>query len=89
MKAIEVTKLITEWMPTELRIKRINGGDWIVTDYLTNRDVGSFSQYEDLTEFLKQVAAFDDFEEELEQSDVDINVPVEREKLDYYLNPVE
>jgi hypothetical protein len=89
MKATDITKLITEWMPTELHIKRINGGDWIVTDYLSNRDVGSFSQYEDLVAFLKQVAAFDDSEDVLKQSDVDMNMPVEREKLDYYLNPVE
>jgi hypothetical protein len=93
MKASEVISQINAFLenlvPTEVTVDRKNGGTWDLTEYLTGQSMGSFDEYDELVKFLKEIGAYAIPQDVLNASDIHYNLPVEKIKSDYKMDPNE
>jgi len=83
----EMLKKFMELYLTPVGITRSGGGEWVLMDMNTKRQVETFSDYGAMVNFLKMVGATDIAEDKLNQPNVSMEVPCEQEKLDYYWEP--
>jgi hypothetical protein len=83
---IENLGVLEEIFLTPVNIKRVGGGNWVVTDSNANKEIGSFSSYAELESFMGTLTPSTLSEDVLDEKDVDISIPCIAVRLQYVRN---